>query len=38
MYVAFIWFPQDDFDDLDDVAKVNVHQSGAIKATPVKKE
>lgn len=29
---------QDDFDDLDDVVKVNVHQSGTIKATPIKKE
>lgn len=29
---------QDDFDDLDEIAKVNVHQSGAMKATPVKKD
>ncbi|TMW57949.1 hypothetical protein Poli38472_013423 [Pythium oligandrum] len=28
---------KDDFAELDEVAKVNVHQSGAIKATPIKK-
>uniref|UniRef100_K3WXW3 Cytochrome c oxidase assembly factor 3 mitochondrial coiled-coil domain-containing protein n=1 Tax=Globisporangium ultimum (strain ATCC 200006 / CBS 805.95 / DAOM BR144) TaxID=431595 RepID=K3WXW3_GLOUD len=29
---------KDDFDDLDQIAKVNVHQSGTMKATPVKKD
>ncbi|TYZ57424.1 hypothetical protein PybrP1_006140 [[Pythium] brassicae (nom. inval.)] len=29
---------KDDFDDLDEIVKVNVHQSGAIKAAPAKKE
>lgn len=28
----------DDFAELDEVAKVNVHQSGTMKATPVKKD
>lgn len=31
-------FVQDDFDDLDEIVKVNVHQSGTMKAAPAKKE